>query len=175
MPGRPTRNSSARRGGGDRTAFAALIGRHERTVWATAWRVVRDGHAADDATQEAFLVAFRRLRSVRDPARFAGWICRVARREATNIARRRAREPDARVVETADARAGPGLSAGSEALLAAVAALPDHERVVVVRHYIDGEAVSTIAAACGRPVGTVTKQLSRAIARLKTTLKGILP
>ena len=35
--------------GGDREAFAALVSRYERAVWATAWRVLRDDHAAADA------------------------------------------------------------------------------------------------------------------------------
>lgn len=46
--------------GGYREAFAALVSRYERTVWATARRVLRDDHVAADAAQEAFLQAFHR-------------------------------------------------------------------------------------------------------------------
>lgn len=64
---------------------------------------------------------------------------------------------------------GPGGDVRSDAedLLEAVARLPDHERVVVGLRYFDGHAVNDIAAITGRPVGTVTKQLSRAIKRLR--------
>ena len=55
-------------------------------------------------------------------------------------------------------------------LLAAVAGLPEHERVVVVLHYVEGHSAQTIAEMTGRPLGTVTKQLSRAVGRLRQSL-----
>ncbi len=55
---------------GDRESFALLVARHESAVWATAWRVLRDDHAASDVAQEAFLLAFRGLVDLRDPSRF---------------------------------------------------------------------------------------------------------
>src|SRR5262249_57094256 len=78
---------------GDREAFALLVSRHERAVWATAWRVLRDNHAAADAGQEAFLQAFRRLGDLRRPEQFGVWVLRIARREAIRLARRRGRDP----------------------------------------------------------------------------------
>jgi RNA polymerase sigma-70 factor (ECF subfamily) len=167
---------------GDRGAFAALVARHERAVWATAWRVLRDGHAAADAGQEAFLQAFNRLDALRRPDRFGAWLLRIARRESIRMARRRARDPSRPLAEADAAGVDPshdrgrttGLSADSERLLAAVARLPEHERIVVVLHYLDGLPVAEIASALGRPVGTVTKQLSRAIGRLKLTTKGVI-
>jgi RNA polymerase sigma-70 factor (ECF subfamily) len=163
---------------GDRGAFAALVARHERAVWATAWRVLRDDHAAADAGQEAFLQAFHRLADLRRPDRFGVWLLRIARRESIRMARRRARDPS-RPLDEADADPpsrrdrdpATGLSADAEELLAAVARLPEHERVVVALHYLDGRPVAEIAGALGRPVGTITKQLSRAILRLKAKIQ----
>ena len=162
---------AARRG--DREAFAALAVRYERAAWASAWRVLRDEHAARDAAQEAFLLAYRGLAGLRDPSRFGPWLLRIGRREAVRMAR--SRRSAAPIEEAGDepARADGwgGLSPESEELLAAVAALPDHERLVVVLRYIEGRPVAAIAAAIGRPVGTVTKRLSRAVGRLRLTLK----
>ncbi|AMV40595.1 RNA polymerase sigma factor [Planctomyces sp. SH-PL62] len=163
---------------GDRGAFAALVARHERAAWATAWRVLRDDHAAADAAQEAFLLAYRRLAGLRRPERFGVWLLRIARREAVRAARRRAREPARSLDEPGAADlAAPRrarLPADAEALLTAVGRLPEHERVVVAMHYLDGLPVAEVARALGRPVGTVTKQLSRAIERLKLKTKGVL-
>src|SRR4051812_44236621 len=78
---------------GDREAFASLVARHERAVWATAWRVLRDDHAAADVGQEAFLQAFHRLGALRRPEQFGVWLLQIARRESLRLARRRARDP----------------------------------------------------------------------------------
>ena len=64
--------------------------------------------------------------------------------------------------------------AGADDLLSAVARLPPHERLVVSMCYLDGCPVAEIALALGRPVGTVTKQLSRAIERLRKRLNEVL-
>jgi RNA polymerase sigma-70 factor (ECF subfamily) len=160
---------------GRRDAFASLVGRYERVVWVTARRILGDDHAASDAAQEAFRQAYRRLHALREPSLFAGWLLRIARREATRMARLRSRHPTRSLAESDNERPshpdGPEgrFSADSEELLAAIADLPDHERSVVVLRYIDGLSVAEIAAACGRPVGTVTKQLSRALERLRLT------
>jgi RNA polymerase sigma-70 factor (ECF subfamily) len=59
--------------------------------------------------------------------------------------------------------------------LAAVVALPEAESQVVMLHYFDGHPVAAVAAILGRPVGTVTKQLSRAYARLRGMLEDSRP
>ncbi len=165
--------------GGDRGAFASLVARHERAVWTTAWSILRDDHAAADAAQDAFLHAFQRLGDLRQPDQFGVWLVRIVRRESTRLARRRARQPtrsldDAGACPPGDSAPSTRLSADAEELLAAVARLPEHERLVVVLRYLDGHSVAEVAAALGRPVGTVTKQLSRAIERLQVHAKGVI-
>jgi RNA polymerase sigma-70 factor (ECF subfamily) len=60
-------------------------------------------------------------------------------------------------------------------LLDAIARLPDHERLVISLRYFDARSIAEVAELTGRPVGTVTKQLSRAIARLTLILKEFEP
>ena len=55
----------------------------------------------------------------------------------------------------------------NEHLLTLVGRLPDHERVLVGLRFFDGHSLAEVATITGRPLGTVTKQLSRAIARLR--------
>ena len=165
---------------GHRDAFATLVGRYERVVWVTPRRILGDDHAAADTAQEAFLQAYRRLHALREPSLFAGWLLRIARREAARMARLRSRHPTRSLDECDSERPsrpdGPEgrFSEDSEELLAAIADLPDHERSVVVLRYVDGRSVAEIAAACGRPVGTVTKQLSRALERLRLILTEVI-
>lgn len=159
---------------GDQAGFAELVRRYERAVWARAWHVLRDYHGAQDATQNTFLEAFRGLRQLRDGAQFGGWLMRIAENEALRTARKQARgatlEPP---TEIAAGEAPPRPAAETAELLAAVGELPDHERVVVSLRYLNGHSVAEVARLTGRPVGTVTKQLSRAIERLKSILREV--
>ena len=59
----------------------------------------------------------------------------------------------------------------SETLLAAIARLPEREKIVVMLKYFDGHSVTEIAEMIGRPIGTITVQLSRARKRLRSWLK----
>jgi RNA polymerase sigma factor (sigma-70 family) len=160
--------------GGDQAAFAELVRRYERAAWATAWKVLRDYHAAQDATQDAFVEAYRRLGQLRSPDHFGVWLLRITRREALRAARRRgqARPLDSAGHVAVAASAGPPTSE-AEDLLEAIGRLPEHERLVVALRYLNGLPVAEVARLTGRPVGTVTKQLSRALDRLRAVFREV--
>ena len=157
---------------GDTAAYESLVRRYERAVLAVAWSVLNDYHGAEDASQETFVMAYRRLGQLRRPAAFGGWLMRIARRQALRV--RRARRPEQPLAEAADAEMpGDGrYSESTERLIAAVGRLPKNERQVVMMHYFDGLSTTEAAEATGRPLGTITKQLSRARARLRRRLGG---
>ncbi|HWB08650.1 MAG TPA: sigma-70 family RNA polymerase sigma factor [Pirellulales bacterium] len=161
--------------GGDRSAFAELVGRYERAVWARAWHVIGDYHASQDAVQDAFLEAFRRLGQLRRPASFGLWLMRIVEHEAIRTARlqRRTNEIDEAVADSASDGRDPDLTDEAARLVAKVGRLPDHERTVVALRYFQGHSVAEIARLTARPVGTVTKQLSRALERLKSVLREV--
>lgn len=161
----------ARVRGGDVEAFGQLIQRYERSLLAVVLAQVRDVQAAEDVAQEALLLAFRRLETLRDAARFGPWLMQIGRRQAVEALRTR-RVPVASCAE--DRRCETPVDANNhlwiehQHLLGLVARLPDHERVVIGQRFFHGQSMSEIAATTGRPVGTVTKQLSRALARLRS-------
>jgi len=158
---------------GDRQAYGRLFERHERSVLAVALAVLGNYHTAQDVSQDTFVIAYTRLRGLRKRAAFGAWVRKIARHEAI-AARRRGRQsqnvepvgPDPSAVSddgTIDERA--------RLLLDAVIRLPKHEQVVLTLHYFEGHPVKTISEMTGRPVGTVTMQLSRARSRLREWLK----
>ena len=59
---------------GDDTAFSALVSKYQRSVHALAWRKIGDFHIAEDITQEAFLKAYQRLSTLKEPQSFASWL-----------------------------------------------------------------------------------------------------
>lgn len=153
---------------GDRNAFETLVQRYERPARAIGLAILHDHHLAADAAQEAFVAAYRAMGQLRDRASFGAWLMSIARHRAMRIARQRRRR---------EGPLPPGLTAppaeppddDQQQLLSAITALPEHERIVLMLRYFAHHDVAAIAGVLARPVGTVTKQLSRAIARLKAT------
>ncbi len=161
---------------GHRQAYATLVKRYERAVRATAAAVLRDYHAAQDAAQEAFVTAFEKLPSLRKGSVFGPWVLKIARRQAIRMARqRRTFQPLDLQADPPAARGDGGTGEVSGRLLSAVMRLPKHERVVVMLKYFDGHEVKVIAEMTTRPVGTVTKRLSRARRRLRKWLEESQP
>lgn len=152
---------------GQSEAFAELVVRYERLVRAAALNAVRERNTADDVVQEAFVTAFQTLASLRDATKFGAWLLGIARHQAARAVRARCRSP-ALVGEAVMAAVDCGaLSELSAHLLELLERLPEHEKVVVGLKNLQGHSVQEIAEITGRPLGTVTKQLSRAYERLR--------
>lgn len=156
--------------GGDDAAFAMLVARYERSARAICYGVLRDWHLAQDGAQDGFVSAYRNLHRLRSPSSFGPWLLTIMRRQAERIRRRRRPAAPLHLQPEPISTAGNSTGPDTEALLAAVSALPEHERVVVTLRYFEQLDVNDIARICGRPVGTGTKQLSRAHGRLETAL-----
>lgn len=157
---------------GERERFAELVRRHESAVRATAAAILRDHHATEDVMQAAFVAAYRKLATLRNGSSFGPWVLRIVRRQAKRAV---CRTREAATLEGLDIVGGePGfvgtVDDEQRRLMTAVAELPEHERVVVALHYFQQLTVIQVARVLGRPVGTVTKQLSRAHARLRERL-----
>ena len=153
---------------GDQGAFAELVRRYERAVVVTTWAVLGDFHKAQDAGQETFLIAYRNLGRLRTPDAFPAWLLQIARREALRVARQ-PREVAAvadptRRSTSADAPAWADAYAG---VVETLSRLSESERTLIVLRYLDGHSMAEVAEITGRPLGSVTKQISRAIGRLR--------
>lgn len=154
---------------GDSAAFTELILRYERAAWLVAWKVLRDHHLSSDATQNAFIEAYKHLSKLRVPGTFGSWLMRIVRREAIRISNRTDQAVPLDI--TAELAENRTVDNADETLLLAICELPEHEQLVVVLRYLNGLTLAEISRDCGRPMGTVTKQLSRAIQRLRSILE----
>ena len=155
----------------DDHAFECLVLRYERLVWTSVWQILRDYHATQDVTQETFLIAHKRLHELREPDAVGVWLCQIARREAVRA------NQCSNTMQPLDGldppAAGPAnqVSDEQQAMIEAISRLPEHERVAVVLRYLNGHTVAEVAELTGRPVGTVTKQVSRAVKRLQSLVR----
>ncbi|HSR20876.1 MAG TPA: sigma-70 family RNA polymerase sigma factor [Anaerolineales bacterium] len=172
---------------GDLDAFNTLVLRYQDLLFNTARRILGDEELAADATQEAFLSAFRGLMTFRGGS-FKAWLMRTVTNAAYDELRRRKRRPatalepgsdDADVAEEPRWLADPGLSPeqAAEALELEHAmehclqGLPFDYRTVVVMADIEGLDYSEVAAAVRVPLGTVKSRLARARLRLRDCLR----
>jgi RNA polymerase sigma-70 factor (ECF subfamily) len=152
---------------GDREAYATLVDRYQHAVFAVALKILEDREAAEDATQSALVAAYSNLHRLHDKKAFGAWLLVIARREAMRLSRARRR-----TVPLADnhAAVSPNGLIESEtlaALMTALGELAEHEQQVLMLRYFESYSMASIAAITGRSVGTVTKQISRALGRLR--------
>jgi RNA polymerase sigma-70 factor (ECF subfamily) len=155
----------------DRVAFAELVRRYQRAVLSTAWSVLHDYHSAQDVAQDSFFEAYRNLGSLRDARTFGPWLLTLTKRAAVKRSQKiRVAVAIESVPESSLCTAVPAWNEPFADLVKGIGRLPVHEQEVVVFHYIDGYSAAEVAELTGRPIGTVTKQLSRAIHRLREWL-----
>jgi RNA polymerase sigma-70 factor (ECF subfamily) len=148
---------------GERDAYALLVARYLPIVKALlAGRGVR-GADVDDAAQAAFVVTFEQLGRLRRPERVGSYLLTVAARYA------RRRRPAAVSLHDLPEPAAPVEDGDPAASLeAAVARLPESMQAALGLKYDAGLSAAEIAARLGQSVGSVTKTLSRAYARLRS-------
>ena len=155
---------------GDSRALGTLYLRHRDWVYSLALRFTRDRDEALDVMQEAFLYLFGKFPGLRLTARITTLLYPAVK----NIALARARKQRDRAQGGDDP--GPDTLAGRSRtydpeaqyqLAAAVAALPDGQREVVLMRIVDDMAVAEIALALSIPEGTVKSRLHHALAALR--------
>ena len=161
---------------GDRDAYAVLVARYGALAHRTAY-LLGAGHEAEDMVQEAFVKAYRALGSFRPDAPFRPWLLRIVANETSNLRRsaRRRGTLQLRMAALAESHE-PGaedaaLAAGTRAaVLSAVNAMPERDRLVLTcRYFLDLSEAET-AQLLAWPRGSVKSRLSRALAKLRRAL-----
>ena len=156
---------------GEKASFEVLVQRYQRAVMGAALAVLGDFHAAQDAAQDAFIVAYRKLGTLRNGDRVAPWILRLARRRAVELSRQQAKRRQGSIrPDLANVSSDSRLDDAAREVFAAIDSLPPRQRQAILHRYCDGLSVQETARAMGIVVGTATKCLSRAYARLRQIL-----
>ncbi len=156
----------------DESAFELLVWRHAPLLQRVCRSVLRDQHAAEDATQATFLALARKAGTFTGRGTVVGWLYRVARRVSVRLAKQRARHPLAST-ELDRVPAPDGLPAptdGAGPLCEEVDRLPERYRVPVLLCFFEGLTHTEAARRTGLPVGTIAGRLSRAKALLARRL-----
>ena len=158
--------------GGDTRAFGILVDRLRAGLIGYMTGLLGDRHEAEELAQEACILAWQKLDSVREPAKVGAWIHRIARNLATKQSGQRQPlsldydPPHGAPQDRPDCDANGRIVA----LLAAVARLEEPHRDVVARKHFNGQTGEEISRQLGIAQGTVRSRLSRAYAQLRKTM-----
>lgn len=158
----------------DREAFAVLVHQVSDQLYAVAYRILRDTGLAEDALQNALVLAWRRLPKLRDPDRFDAWIHRILVRACYDESQRMRSWRTNVTVLPAE---GPGRADESSAIAdrdeleRAYRRLTVEQRAVFVLHHYLGLPLVEVADTLGIPAGTARSRLHYAIAGLRDALR----
>lgn len=150
---------------GDRAAFGHLYDRYARMVHGILLARVPRSDVAD-LVHDVFLVALRRLDTLRDERAFGGWLAVIARNRATDYHRRSTEETE--VPETLSRDDPP--QAEAHAVLEAIRALPEAYREPLILRLVEGMTGPEIAARTGLTPGSVRVNLHRGMKQLREKL-----
>jgi RNA polymerase sigma-70 factor, ECF subfamily len=154
---------------GDRVAFTDLVRRRQPWLRNLMRRLSGDSTLADDLAQSVFLKTWRRIRQLKDPERFGGWLKQVAVREWIDHQRKHGGRWDTAYDD--EFQAAPAASASTAMDLdAALATLPEPVRLCIVLSYHEGLSHPEIAKLAGLPDGTVKSHIRRGSQKLRELL-----
>jgi RNA polymerase sigma-70 factor (ECF subfamily) len=157
---------------GDEVAFARLVAEHHTSMARVAYVVCGDAETTRDAVQSAWAIAWRRMRSLRDPSQVRPWLVAIAANEARQVVRRRRRD---RVVDISADIDPPGGSDPMESvelvdLRRVLRGLTAEERGLLAMRYAAGLDSSEIASQLGISASGVRSRLARLLERLRVDL-----
>ncbi|HSQ27793.1 MAG TPA: sigma-70 family RNA polymerase sigma factor [Anaerolineales bacterium] len=173
---------------GDLDAFNRLVLAYQDMLYAQAYRMINEPEVAEDATQDAFISAYRNLKYYRGGS-FKAWLLRIVTNACYDELRRRKRRPttplepldkDDEEIESPHWLADPGESPEeaaeraelAEALQNCLQGLSPEFRSVVILVDIQGMNYQEASKAVGTALGTVKSRLARARLKLRDCLQG---
>ena len=159
---------------GDAEAFDALARVVGDRCMAIAWRILRDADRAEDAVQSALIVAWRELRTLRDPDRFEPWLDRILTNECYAEARRHRRwSVGVRILPIEEpSQPGEFLTVNDRDQLArAFRRLTLEQRAILVFYHYLGLPLPEVADRLAIPLGTAKSRLHYATAALRASIE----
>ena len=165
---------------GDDTAFSKLVKKYQKQVHALAWRKIGDFHIAEEITQDTFLKAYQKLRTLKKPQRFASWLYVIAANHCnTWLQKKQSRaqllknkgdlrpEKPSYSEYVAEENERISVETQREVVKKLLAKLEESERTVMTLHYFAEMSCTEIGAFLGVSANTIKSRLRRAQQRLR--------
>ncbi|HEV2805796.1 MAG TPA: sigma-70 family RNA polymerase sigma factor [Chthoniobacterales bacterium] len=174
-------------GAGDTAAFEQLVERHQRLVIGTVGRMLGSPSDAEDIAQQVFVRVWKNVNRYEPRAKFTTWLLKITRNLVFNELRRRSRHPAVPLQSQTDEEERPLKDEHAvapdatllehelqEAVDAAIARLPETQRMAVILRRYEELSYEEIAEAVDQSVSAVKSLLFRARTELRESLKHYL-
>jgi RNA polymerase sigma-70 factor (ECF subfamily) len=153
---------------GDRQAYAGLVRRHSRRVYAVCIGILGNSADTDDMAQETFVKGFSRIGTLRSGSSFGPWITHIARNLCRDHIRVNARRRELMTERIIDPQRG---ETDYSALHAALAELPEQYRTPLMLFYFDGKSAKKLAGELEISHAGACTRLSRARRELRRIME----
>ena len=162
---------------GDTAAFGLLVDKYRASIYALAYAKLGNFHDAEDVTQEVFLKAYQKLRTLKRWDRFLSWLYAITSNLCKDFSRSRSNRPDTEYFADKKNEHLDRLSMDShhetevyQSLHETLAVLPEIHRQVLTLHYLGGMSYREIAQFLGISPHAIAMRLNRARSKLKTEM-----
>jgi RNA polymerase sigma-70 factor, ECF subfamily len=157
---------------GDEVAFARLVAEHHASMSRVAYVICGDQETTRDAVQSAWAIAWRRMRSLRDPAQVRAWLVAIAANEARQAVRRQRRVKIVDISDDIDHPGGrePEASVDLVDLRRSLRGLSSEDRSLLAMRYAAGLDSADIGRQLGISASGVRSRLTRLLDRLRLDL-----
>ena len=172
MDNRSDENLVAESCRGDKAAYAALVGRYAKRVFAICLGILGNAHDAEDIAQDTLVKGFLQIHTLRDLREFSGWLTRIARNGCMDFLRRTKQNDNflknTRTVSQPENQQHPELQL-------ALRQLPEELRLPLLLYYFDGQSTKSVAEVLNITEAGVHTRISRARKELRRILtkKGV--
>jgi len=172
LGGQTVASTVALAGAGDEAAFARLVATYHADMARVAFVACGDRELAEDAVQSAWLVAWRKLRSLRDAEKVRPWLLAVTANETRQLVRRRhGPVVEIDVEAPGDARGDPSTGIERVDLRRALAHLSPDDRALLAMRYVVDLSSDELGTAVGASPSTARTRLCRIVDRLRKELR----
>ena len=165
---------------GDDELFNALVQKYQKSVHTLVWQKIGDFHYAEEITQDAFLQAYEKLSTLKDPSQFAGWLYVIANRLCIAWIRRQRPvmqpldDTSVKAIDNLtyeryilDQRESEAIERRYEIVEELLAKLPENERTVMTLYYLGEMTTKEIGDFLSVSMNTIVSRLHRARKRLQ--------
>ncbi len=163
---------------GKKEPFVEIVTRYQALVTGVALGILNDFAASEDAAQETFIIAWKKLSTLKEPSRLKSWLAQIARNTATSQLRKKRETTQVDSLPLIDAQLSPDELASAKEerrqVLNALENLPEQLRLPLVLFYREGQSIRAVSETLDLTPDVTKKRLAKGRALLRGRIADLI-